>query len=539
MRGSKLGFRQAKPVAELPDDLNMIARKYRAYNFPFENLVLEGGGAKGIAYIGAMKVLEVAGIMENIKRFAGTSAGAITSGLMALGMTSDEILEEMRNVDMERTLMESPRRSRCELYLCWKLFTAFGGNRGDKFFRWYGEVIQRHLDKHHKDKGLDRNINLSQLRNVFGKELCTVTYNLTFDIDKYCHAKTSPLCSVRQAVRQSMSLPVVYIPFKFEDGPDLYIDGGVCANFPLYCYDGWWLSMDEEDSFQRRLEEEADDVKTANCFYLQCTEARFQPENVSEEQRKQQLQKTLGLMMYSKTYRRAYQHVFSERLDAFMTMTGDEFKNKRPETKVKKKYQKIEEKRSEKERKRNDKMREELDSKRQRLHEVLNVPRNREDMLKCFKDKFPNKKELRDFRHEADSYEVVFDDLFAEYPGGPVTDETIKNMYINWGPFRKKLMEVVPQRIIDTPFELSSKYVELVGRSKPIKEEDVGRCIGIDVDYVGTFDFNMEPEDQTFLMRQGALATLAFLEDYVKRYNLQPSDHTTAEPSLVLSEASL
>ncbi|XP_078693478.1 uncharacterized protein LOC144923120 [Branchiostoma floridae x Branchiostoma belcheri] len=534
-----MGMKQAKPVAELPDDLGKIAAKYRAYNFPFENLVLEGGGAKGIAYIGAMMVLETAGIMQNIDKFAGTSAGAITAGLMSVGMTSDEILEEMRNVDMERTLMDSPWWSRSEFYLCWKLFTAFGGNRGDRFFRWYGEVIQRHLDKHHKDKELDRDINLSQLCNVFGKELCTVTYNLTFDIDMYHHVKTAPLCSVRQAVRQSMSLPVVYIPFKFEDEPDLYIDGGVCANFPLYCYDGWWLSMDEKDSFQRRLEEEKDDVKTTSYFYLQCNEARFQPANVSEEQRKQQLQKTLGLMMYSKTGRRAYQHGFSKRLDTFMATTGGDLKNKRPETKLKKKYQKEEEKRTEKERKRNDKMREDSDSKRQRLNEVLKAPRNREDMLKCFKDNFPKKNELRDFRHKADSYEVVFDDLFAKYPGGPVTDETIKNIYTNWAPFRKKLTEVVPQRIIDTTCELSSKYVELVGQSKAIKEEDVGRCIGIDVDYVGTFDFDMEPEDQTFLMRQGALATLAFLEDYVKRYNLQPSDHTPAEPSLVLWEASL
>ncbi|XP_078589034.1 uncharacterized protein LOC144869532 isoform X2 [Branchiostoma floridae x Branchiostoma japonicum] len=41
--------------AELPHDLGEAARKFQDYDFPFENLVLEGGGAKGIAYVGAMK----------------------------------------------------------------------------------------------------------------------------------------------------------------------------------------------------------------------------------------------------------------------------------------------------------------------------------------------------------------------------------------------------------------------------------------------------------------------------------------------------
>ncbi|CAH1233178.1 Hypp626 [Branchiostoma lanceolatum] len=91
------------------------------------------------------------------------------------------------------------------------------------------------------------------------------------------------------------------------------------------------------------------------------------------------------------------------------------------------------------------------------------------------------------------------------------------------------MVEVVPQRIIVTPYDLLIRYLKFVGQSKPIKKEDVGRCITIDVDYVGTLDFNLEPEDQTFLMRQGALATLAFLEDYVKRNNLQPSKSTSTE----------
>ena len=44
----------------------------------FRNLVFEGGGVKGIAYAGAVAVLEDKGILPGIRRVAGTSAGAIS-----------------------------------------------------------------------------------------------------------------------------------------------------------------------------------------------------------------------------------------------------------------------------------------------------------------------------------------------------------------------------------------------------------------------------------------------------------------------------
>src|SRR3712207_8748571 len=47
------------------------------------DLVLEGGGVKGIALVGALSVLEEAGY--RVQRVAGTSAGAIVGSLVAAG----------------------------------------------------------------------------------------------------------------------------------------------------------------------------------------------------------------------------------------------------------------------------------------------------------------------------------------------------------------------------------------------------------------------------------------------------------------------
>ena len=60
-------------------------------------VVLGGGGAKGVAHIGVLKVLEEAGIP--IDCIAGTSMGAIVGGLYAIGYSAEEIEQMVRRQD--------------------------------------------------------------------------------------------------------------------------------------------------------------------------------------------------------------------------------------------------------------------------------------------------------------------------------------------------------------------------------------------------------------------------------------------------------
>ncbi|MFH6603295.1 patatin-like phospholipase family protein [Maribacter algicola] len=66
-------------------------------------LVLSGGGAKGLAHIGALKVIEEAGV--KIDYIAGTSMGAIVGGLYASGYTAQQLDSIFRNTDFV-TLIE-------------------------------------------------------------------------------------------------------------------------------------------------------------------------------------------------------------------------------------------------------------------------------------------------------------------------------------------------------------------------------------------------------------------------------------------------
>ncbi|NGX60019.1 MAG: Photosystem I assembly protein Ycf3 [Chlamydiae bacterium] len=58
---------------------------------PPQNLVFKGGGPKGVAYLGALQTLEEKGDLTEVKRIAGTSAGAITAALLAMNFSIEEI----------------------------------------------------------------------------------------------------------------------------------------------------------------------------------------------------------------------------------------------------------------------------------------------------------------------------------------------------------------------------------------------------------------------------------------------------------------
>ena len=56
-----------------------------------ENFVLSGGGVKGAGYVGWFKAAEKFGVLKNLKRIAGSSAGAMTAALIASGMNAEDL----------------------------------------------------------------------------------------------------------------------------------------------------------------------------------------------------------------------------------------------------------------------------------------------------------------------------------------------------------------------------------------------------------------------------------------------------------------
>ena len=77
-----------------------------ASDIQYHNLVFQGGGAKGLMYVGALTALEEQNLLKKIRRVAGTSAGAITALLVALNFSSTQIQQALQDLTVHKLLGE-------------------------------------------------------------------------------------------------------------------------------------------------------------------------------------------------------------------------------------------------------------------------------------------------------------------------------------------------------------------------------------------------------------------------------------------------
>jgi len=180
--------------------------------YSFENVVFEGGGVKGLAFCGALKVMEEKGIMTNVKRLAGSSAGAITAGLLACGYRSDEILQELKTKDFSEFKDDDFGIFRDVK----RLMTEFGFYAGKEFHRWYGELLAKKTG--HPD------VTFREVFENFDRELVLTGTCLNRRATHYYTKERNPHMPVRDAVRISMSLPLFFAAVEWQG--DLLVDDG-------------------------------------------------------------------------------------------------------------------------------------------------------------------------------------------------------------------------------------------------------------------------------------------------------------------------
>ncbi|XP_072046282.1 uncharacterized protein [Amphiura filiformis] len=214
-------------------------KEFENDKFPFENIAFEGGGSKGTAHIGAVRVLEEIGVWKNLKRFAGTSAGAMVAMCGALGYDSHEMEQKMAD--------GGPSKNATCKYLAFlpNMLTHYGWHPGKKMEKWIGEVL--------KEKLGNANATFEDLYKKYNRELCVVVSNVNQLDCLYCHVKTTPCMKIKEAVRMSISIPGVLFPVKHKD--QYFVDGGLINNYPIRVFDGWYLSMKPQDNFLIRIPE--------------------------------------------------------------------------------------------------------------------------------------------------------------------------------------------------------------------------------------------------------------------------------------------
>ena len=188
-------------------------------------VVLSGGGAKGMAHIGVLKVLERAGIPIDI--VTGTSMGSIIGGLYAIGYNSHSLDSMVRVQDWSYVITDREDMRNQSLSDRQKQNTY---------------VFSTGLTIGKRDKnagGLIKGKNLAELFNQlcvgftdsldFSKDLpkpfaCVAT-DIIDNSEVDFHSGRLP-----QAMRASMAIPAAFSPVRI--GDKVLVDGGLRNNYP-------------------------------------------------------------------------------------------------------------------------------------------------------------------------------------------------------------------------------------------------------------------------------------------------------------------
>jgi NTE family protein len=242
--------------------------------------IFEGGGAKGVAHVGAMKAAE-----ENDFAFAavaGSSAGAVVATLIAAGFTADQIFnpdkpennilrqygkkpidffgkakwqrfKRLREGDLARWLLD-PR--------CWRVCKHIVRNRGyfstNEIREFVNQVLRHKLEElygaysnYASDWKVPDRITFRDLDyTIFAGDLVPlkiVATNLRTGGLEVFERDLTPDVEIADAVAASIAIPVVFKPVMMRSNPTEgpYLDGGLVSNLPI------WVFAEEKLKWER------------------------------------------------------------------------------------------------------------------------------------------------------------------------------------------------------------------------------------------------------------------------------------------------
>jgi NTE family protein len=206
------------------------------------DLVLSGGGVKGIALVGAVSALVEAGYVP--QRISGTSAGALVGAVLAAaaqrGDLSAALLEELAmSIDYPALLDPGPLERVPVVGPAWGVLTGGGIYRGDKLREWVATQLAEFGVTTFADLAIsDRSLPPEQ-RYRLVVTVADVTLGqlvrLPWDYQRVYGLDPDEQL-VADAVRASTAIPFFYHPASLTsaDGTtSTLVDGGLLSNFPI------------------------------------------------------------------------------------------------------------------------------------------------------------------------------------------------------------------------------------------------------------------------------------------------------------------
>jgi NTE family protein len=211
------------------------------------DLVLEGGGVKGIGLLGAVLTLHEAGY--RFERIAGTSAGAIVAALVTAYQKAGRDLRELVDVMGGCEYRKFEDASRMERLTGVvgegvEVLLHEGAHTGSYLYDWLGPILadagvttfaDLRIDDQDSSLPEEQRYSLVVHTSDLSRQ-CLV--RLPWDYHEYGQRADDQ--RVIDAVRASMSYPFFFRPVQFTTGSGgkvTWVDGGLLSNFPITVFD--------------------------------------------------------------------------------------------------------------------------------------------------------------------------------------------------------------------------------------------------------------------------------------------------------------
>ncbi|GBE66762.1 membrane protein [Mycobacterium sp. MFM001] len=208
------------------------------------DLVLSGGGVKGIGLVGAVVALMEAGY--EIPRVSGTSAGSIVGAILAAGydqLTPEEVRHLTMTVPYRKFLDPGPIERIPLLGPAWGLLSEQGIYKGDFAHDWIRSELKNLGVSTFGDLAIEDDYVLPERRYRLVVTVADVTtgqlVRLPWDYRRL-YGLDPDEQHVADAVRASMSIPFFFRTVKLTSASGLtstLVDGGMLSNFPIDSFD--------------------------------------------------------------------------------------------------------------------------------------------------------------------------------------------------------------------------------------------------------------------------------------------------------------
>jgi len=183
-----------------------------------KNIVISGGGFKGLAFVGCLKYLEETQDISYIQNYVGISAGSIMCFALCLGMSISKITEVVKKILMIEHDLESIIPDPLSM------LDTYGLTKGSEITQIFTTLL-------HEVFPDTEDITFIELAKKTGKNLVVTVSNLSKRQTEYFCLDTYPDASVIMALKMSCAYPLVVEPVSFND--NLYVDGCLYCQLPL------------------------------------------------------------------------------------------------------------------------------------------------------------------------------------------------------------------------------------------------------------------------------------------------------------------